>query len=903
MANKNFRVRHGLTVSGDSNFSGILQVSGNTSVGGVLRVEGGTRLNGILQVSGNTCIGGTLKSTGDFQAKANLSVGSQITASGNVYAGQQLRAGGSLSVAGGVIAKQGLQVSSNASVGGNVYAGQQLRAGGSVSVAGGVIAKQGLQVSGSASIGGQIQGGGNVYAAQQLRAGGSVSVAGGVIAKQGLQVSGAASVGTLTVTGDTILSGALQVSGLVSVGGGFKVGGTASLHSHVDIEGTLQVSGGTSLGAGLYVSGVICSSGNIIAGDIGSGKVALTHNDGHGNANVTFNHFGGIPDANGNAARIETNVDSTASSSITLEVRSGVSAGVAVTLSTAATFFSNRTEINGELQAKSGLHVSGSGTIAGQTWANGHLRLGTAEAGIAMDPNEIYFSGAGNIGTLSGNLALNPDGQITAGSKTMVLGTLDANTLQVSGSASIGGNITICGLLRNGASTICASGISASNMRTQHMQVSGFLSVGGESNFLSKLSANTISASGQVIVDQQVQADGSGLFGQTVRAGSNLCGQGNCIINGTTTLRQTLDVSGNIQASGVLSGTQIRGTSLSITTIDAAGAVQSAGTVSGNNLHSAGWLQVSGAASVGSLKVAGALCAQGQLLVNQNFRVTGTADINSSMGVNGTISATSVYSSGQVRAAGALSCAGTGHFAQGVQICGTVSCTALHATGGNIQTTGAISGNPVRSGGQLCTALQIFANQTVVARKNLHVSGTACIGGTTKLVGSVAVCGKLTGTQISCHRIISQSGNVNSGGADYAEYFEWADGNPNVSDRIGRSVAITGPSGKIGIATAGQTPFGVITGRPGFIGNAAHGEWTHKWSRDDYFRLQRDENGEKILNPEWNSACTYINRESRSEWAKVGLLGKLAIRVGEPINPNWTKLRVITATIEEYLVR
>ena len=42
MANKNFRVRHGLTVSGDSNLSGILQISGNTSVGGVLRVESGT---------------------------------------------------------------------------------------------------------------------------------------------------------------------------------------------------------------------------------------------------------------------------------------------------------------------------------------------------------------------------------------------------------------------------------------------------------------------------------------------------------------------------------------------------------------------------------------------------------------------------------------------------------------------------------------------------------------------------------------------------------------------------------------------------------------------------------------------------------------------------------------------
>ena len=403
--------------------------------------------------------------------------------------------------------------------------------------------------------------------------------------------------------------------------------------------------------------------------------------------------------------------------------------------------------VTGTTQLKGGVSVTQTTTIAGATFANGWVRIGTATAGVALDPNEIYFSGAGNVGTISGSLTLNPAGNIVTS--------------------------------------------------------------------------------------------------------------------------KAFDSTGNIVTEGTLSATTIRGVSLAVTTVDAAGAIQSAGTVSCASLHSAG---------------------------GGNF--------------NGTVSVTSLYSSGQVRAAGALSCAGTGHFSQGVQVSGTVSCTALHATGGQIQTTGNVSGGNlltggiVRAGGQICNALQIFSQQTLVARKNLHVSGTCCIGLTTKLVGAVAVCAKLTGTQISCHRILSQSGNINSGGADFAEYFEWADGNPNVSDRIGRSVAITGPSGKIGIATAGQIPFGVITGRPGFIGAAAHGEWAHKWLRDDYFRIQRDENGEKILNPEWNSACTYMNRESRKEWdAKVGLLGKLAVRVGETVNPNWTKMRVVTSTIEEYLVR
>ena len=51
----------------------------------------------------------------------------------------------------------------------------------------------------------------------------------------------------------------------------------------------------------------IATSGYIQAGT--NGAVALTVNDGYGNANVTFNHRNGSPEQIGNAFRIETNVD------------------------------------------------------------------------------------------------------------------------------------------------------------------------------------------------------------------------------------------------------------------------------------------------------------------------------------------------------------------------------------------------------------------------------------------------------------------------------------------------------------------------------------------------------------------------------------------------------------------
>ena len=57
------------------------------------------------------------------------------------------------------------------------------------------------------------------------------------------------------------------------------------------------------------------------------------------------------------------------------------------------------------------------------------------------------------------------------------------------------------------------------------------------------------------------------------------------------------------------------------------------------------------------------------------------------------------------------------------------------------------------------------------------------------------------------------------------------------------------------------------------------------------------------MNPNWDPDTPYIKRSDRPEWDTIGLVGKIPVRVGESLNPNWMKLRVITPTIEEYLVR
>ena len=206
------------------------------------------------------------------------------------------------------------------------------------------------------------------------------------------------------------------------------------------------------------------------------------------------------------------------------------------------------------------------------------------------------------------------------------------------------------------------------------------------------------------------------------------------------------------------------------------------------------------------------------------------------------------------------------------------------------------------------------------------------------------------------------------GGADYAEYFEWADGNPDNEDRRGFSVVLVG--NQIRKATPSDAPsdiLGVISGNPSVIGDAAWNMWKGKYLRDDFGTYLRephtvtewaeletweeqepnpedpeqtitvtrskedphsyesdkipegvtvpegavvkthDDNGapltRRILNPVYDPNEEYTPREKRSEWSAVGMMGKLRLRKGQPVGDRWRKMRDVSETVEEWLVR
>ena len=141
------------------------------------------------------------------------------------------------------------------------------------------------------------------------------------------------------------------------------------------------------------------------------------------------------------------------------------------------------------------------------------------------------------------------------------------------------------------------------------------------------------------------------------------------------------------------------------------------------------------------------------------------------------------------------------------------------------------------------------------------------------------------------------AGSVSGSGADYAEHFEWLDGNPDKEDRIGTIVTLEGD--KIRNANVGDDILGIISGTAMVIGDNAEWEWQGKFLTDNYGRIiyETVENFIEIkiphtneiqkkslgmrpvrkLNPEWDETLEYQRRSERPEWDVVGLFGKLYV--------------------------
>lgn len=171
-------------------------------------------------------------------------------------------------------------------------------------------------------------------------------------------------------------------------------------------------------------------------------------------------------------------------------------------------------------------------------------------------------------------------------------------------------------------------------------------------------------------------------------------------------------------------------------------------------------------------------------------------------------------------------------------------------------------------------------------------------------VGSLFAVGNGTSETVKSNALrLGTNGNLlimgeyGTSGADYAEFFEWADGNPTGEDRRGLFVTTVGKKIKIIDTDVTENDFvlGVVSAFPGLIGNADE-DWQGRWLKDEYGALIV-ENGSFVQNPDYDPTQKYISRADRKEWDPIGMKGVLVVRDNGSCEVNGFCKPVIGGTV------
>lgn len=252
--------------------------------------------------------------------------------------------------------------------------------------------------------------------------------------------------------------------------------------------------------------------------------------------------------------------------------------------------------------------------------------------------------------------------------------------------------------------------------------------------------------------------------------------------------------------------------------------------------------------------------------------------------------------------------------AEGYQVYAFATAIAGHAEGEDTSAVGYAShaeGHATQAIGDYShaagfdTASRNFA-QTVIGK---YCNTTTQGGTSSNQVGDVFVIGNGVGVntsnafRVTYTGVIYSKGSYNTSGADYAEYFEWEDGNINDEDRRGYFVTMSGDKIKIADSTS-DFILGIVSGNPCIIGNSDE-DWNSRWLKDEFgsyiIETYDEEETKKVIdeqtnrpieiktgniiksyrlkeNPDYNPELEYIERKDRKEWSAIGMMGVLAVR-------------------------
>src|SRR5574344_1754247 len=186
-------------------------------------------------------------------------------------------------------------------------------------------------------------------------------------------------------------------------------------------------------------------------------------------------------------------------------------------------------------------------------------------------------------------------------------------------------------------------------------------------------------------------------------------------------------------------------------------------------------------------------------------------------------------------------------------------------------------------------------NDTTLAIEN-SVSGTS--NGTAFVIGNGTSEGTSNAFRVTGEGVTYSKGAYNTTGADYAEYFEWKDENPNSEERYGYFVTLDGD--KIVKAKENDYILGIVSKYPSIIGNSDE-HWRGQYEMDDfgayiletkeetYKEIEYDEemNPQEVektreitfykVNKDYDPNFEYTPRAERKEWNAIGMLGVLSV--------------------------
>jgi len=232
---------------------------------------------------------------------------------------------------------------------------------------------------------------------------------------------------------------------------------------------------------------------------------------------------------------------------------------------------------------------------------------------------------------------------------------------------------------------------------------------------------------------------------------------------------------------------------------------------------------------------------------------------------------------------------------------------SAHAQGSNTQALGNFS----ESAGYYTVAQNNY--QSVIGKYNV-LSDPANSGSP---ADDAFIIGNGTGPAARSNAFrVTFAGDVYNGtglytdGADYAEMFEWQDGNTAEEDRRGFFVTLEGAY----IRKAREDDsyiLGVVSAAPSVTGDSAGCNWQGMYVRDEWnapvyewvdvqeettvydpasdsmqVQVQTVKQKRPKLNPVYDASLPYLPRPKRSEWAAVGMIGKLIVRDDGSCQPN-----------------